>query len=321
MIDPVLLNDWHPVALADALPLNKIAASRLLGEQIVLWRTNNGVVAWEDLCPHRGTPLSMGRVEQETLICGYHGWAFNREGQCVRFPAQPGQVPPAKARVHKVYQVQERYGLIWVCMGQPERDIARFPEWEDSSYRKILCGPYPCKASGPRFMENFLDAAHFPYVHEGVLGDPDHAEIPRYEGTVGPEGITAKDICIWQPNPDGTGQGAYMTYTYQVFRPFTGYLRKTSGRSFVIYFAITPVDETSCIGWMWLAMNYGHETPAEEVRAFQDSIVAQDLPIVEAQKPERLPLDLQAELHHRSDATAIAYRKWLKEQGVTFGTA
>ncbi|HYX49579.1 MAG TPA: hypothetical protein VE843_07540, partial [Ktedonobacteraceae bacterium] len=50
-------------------------------------------------------------------------------------------------------------------------------------------------------------------------------------------------------------------------------------------------------------------------------ITLQDVPIVESQRPELLPLDLQAELHLRSDRTAIAYRKWLKELGLTFGTA
>ena len=53
----------------------------------------------------------------------------------------------------------------------------------------------------------------------------------------------------------------------------------------------------------------------------QDKIVGQDRPIVESQRPELLPLDLQAELHLRSDRTAIAYRKWLTDLGLTFGTA
>lgn len=320
MIDAVVLNDWHPVAQADRLKQGQILSVRLLGEDVVLWRASEKVAAWEDLCPHRGTPLSMGRIENNTLICGYHGWTYNPEGQCIRFPAHPKQVPPSHVRVHRVYQVRERYGLLWVCLGNPERDIPTFVEWDDPAYRKILCGPYPCKASGTRFMENFLDVAHFPYVHEGLLGDPEHAEIEKYEIVVGPEGITANDIRVWQPNPDGLGQGATVTYTYSISRPFTGYLKKTTGQSFVIYLAITPVEEASCIGWMWLAMNYGYETPAEELRAFEDLIVAQDLPVVEAQRPERLPLDLQAELHHRSDALAIAYRKHLKELGMTFGT-
>jgi phenylpropionate dioxygenase-like ring-hydroxylating dioxygenase large terminal subunit len=55
--------------------------------------------------------------------------------------------------------------------------------------------------------------------------------------------------------------------------------------------------------------------------AFQDTVAAQDVPIVESQRPEKLPLDLQAELHLRSDKTSIAYRKWLNELGLTFGTS
>jgi phenylpropionate dioxygenase-like ring-hydroxylating dioxygenase large terminal subunit len=320
MIDAVLLNDWHPVIQAESLKPGQLMQVRLLKENVVLWRVGEKVVAWEDLCPHRGTPLSMGRVENDTLVCGYHGWTYDAAGQCVRFPAHPRQVAPRHVRVNKVYQVQERYGLLWVCMGNPDRDIPTFAEWGDASYRKVFCGPYPCKASGTRFMENFLDVAHFPYVHEGYLGDPQHAEIEKYEIVVGPEGITADDIRVWQPNPDGLGQGATVAYTYSIYRPFTGYLKKTTGQNFVIYFTITPVEEAVCVGWMWLAMNYGFDTPAEEIRAFEDLIVAQDLPVVEAQRPELLPLDLQAELHHRSDALAIAYRKHLKDLGLTFGT-
>jgi phenylpropionate dioxygenase-like ring-hydroxylating dioxygenase large terminal subunit len=66
-------------------------------------------------------------------------------------------------------------------------------------------------------------------------------------------------------------------------------------------------------------MDYGDQ-PDEEVRAFQDRVTWQDIPIVELQRPELLPLDLQAELHVRSDRTAITYRKWLRALGVTIGT-
>jgi vanillate O-demethylase monooxygenase subunit len=72
---------------------------------------------------------------------------------------------------------------------------------------------------------------------------------------------------------------------------------------------------------MWMTMNYGHEIPAQELIAWQDTIFAQDQPIVQSQRPELLPLDLQAELHLRSDRTAIAYRRWLNELGLTFGAA
>jgi phenylpropionate dioxygenase-like ring-hydroxylating dioxygenase large terminal subunit len=72
---------------------------------------------------------------------------------------------------------------------------------------------------------------------------------------------------------------------------------------------------------MWMAMNYGHETPEADLVAWQDRIFGQDRPILQSQRPELLPLDLQAELHLRSDRAAIAYRMWLRELGLTYGTA
>jgi vanillate O-demethylase monooxygenase subunit len=70
-----------------------------------------------------------------------------------------------------------------------------------------------------------------------------------------------------------------------------------------------------------MAMDYGHEVPEEALIGFQDRVAAQDRAIVESQRPELLPLDLQAELHLRSDRMAIAYRKWLREIGFTYGVA
>jgi phenylpropionate dioxygenase-like ring-hydroxylating dioxygenase large terminal subunit len=70
-----------------------------------------------------------------------------------------------------------------------------------------------------------------------------------------------------------------------------------------------------------IALNYGEEVTDREMVLFQDKVTAQDKVVVESQRPELLPLDLQAELHLRSDRMAIAYRKWLREIGFTYGTA
>jgi len=192
---------------------------------------------------------------------------------------------------------------------------------EDSAFRKVHCGPYAIGAGGPRAIENFLDVTHFPFVHQGYLGDPAHADINDYTVEITVEGVTAKDISVWQPDPDGTGQGARVMYTYKAMRPLTAYfVKSSSGPSFAMYFTITPVAERKSIAWMYVAMDYGELTD-EQMRQYQDEIIKQDIPIVESQRPELLLLDLQAELHQRSDRTHIAYRKWLKELGLTFGTA
>jgi phenylpropionate dioxygenase-like ring-hydroxylating dioxygenase large terminal subunit len=320
MYDPVLSNDWHVVAWAKDLGEGQVMRARLMGEELVLWRKNGQVMAWQDLCMHRGSRLSLGWVKDDCLVCPYHGWTYNTDGRCVKMPAHPEQTPPAKAVV-KTYQACEGYGAIWVSLGSPHKGLPPFPEWDDDSYRKVACGPYSVNASGPRVIENFLDVAHFPFVHEGYLGDQQHTEIADYEVVTDEQGITAEDIRVWQPDPDGTGVGKDVSYTYKVFRPLTAYFTKIASDRFAIILWVTPVEPLKSIAWMWVTMNYGHEMPDAEVSGFQDKIFSQDLPIVEGQRPELLPLDLQAELHLRSDRAAIAYRKWLGELGLTFGTS
>jgi len=75
--DPVLMNDWHVVAYAPDLKADKPMAVRLLEEDLVLWRVGDKIHAWRDLCVHRGTRLSLGKIQDETLICPYHGWTYN----------------------------------------------------------------------------------------------------------------------------------------------------------------------------------------------------------------------------------------------------
>jgi phenylpropionate dioxygenase-like ring-hydroxylating dioxygenase large terminal subunit len=97
-------------------------------------------------------------------------------------------------------------------------------------------------------------------------------------------------------------------------------VKSLAGPKFALYFTVTPVAELCSIAWTYVAEDY-ENIPDEETRQFEDMITLQDVPIVESQRPELLPLDVQAELHLRSDRTAIAYRKWLRELGLTFGTA
>ncbi|MDG7011560.1 MAG: aromatic ring-hydroxylating dioxygenase subunit alpha [Nitrososphaerota archaeon] len=319
--DPVLLNDWHPIARSIDVPEGAILPVRLLGEDLIAWRVHGAVKVWQDLCIHRGTKLSLGRLQGDLLECAYHGWTYDQSGGCVKMPAHPEQKPPQKARV-RTYSSTERYGLVWACLGKPGRDVPEFEEWGADSFRKVPCGPYRYRASGPRAVENFLDVAHLPFVHGGILGERAHAEIQDYEVTVSEEGIVARDVRIWQPDPDGTGVGKDVNYTYKVLRPLTMYLTKASVEgNFSIFAAVCPADEFESVAWFWIAMDYGQEIPEGEIIARQDEITGQDIPVVESQRPERLPLDLQSELHLRSDRIAVAYRKWLRSLGLSFGTA
>ena len=112
----------------------------------------------------------------------------------------------------------------------------------------------------------------------------------------------------------------WVTYTYKVHRPLVAYFRKEAEEKFAILLMVTPIEELKSLMWMWMVMTQD-DSSDEMLRAFQDEIAYQDLPIVQSQRPELLPLDLQSELHLRSDKTAIAYRRWLNELGLSFGAS
>jgi len=316
--DPVLVDDWHPVARVEDLHEGGPIAARLLGEDVVVWRAGEAYFAWRDLCVHRGTRLSLGRiVGGDRLECPYHGWTYGADGRCVLIPAHPQQVPPAKACV-TTYRAQAAHGVVWVTLGSGASGIPTFDLLEDAGHEVLMAGPYRVKASGPRVVENFLDVGHFPFVHEGILGDRARPEIEDYTAEVGPDGVLAEGVKVYQPDPYGTGEGATVTYTYRVHRPLSASFVKHGHRSFGMLLSVTPHDAVDSTAWMWMAMNYEMESSMIE---FQDRIFAQDRPILESQRPELLPLDLQAELHLRSDRTAIAYRRWLRELGVRTGAS
>src|SRR5580704_11164423 len=282
--DPLLLNEWFAVAWTSSLPENKLEPVRVLGQDLVLWRTCDGVRAWRDLCVHRGAKLSLGRIAPSEngacVVCPYHGWEYNSAGECVRMPAHPDQAPPSRAHVDR-FVVQERYGLVWVCLGKPVGNIPSFPEGEAPGFRLISTGPYQFHAQGPRIIENILDLAHLPIAHAGMLGDPAHAEIGEYLVTTTAEGIVARDIPIWQPDPEGTGRAATVHYTFWVDRPFTmRSSKKHLNQNYTIFFAVTPVDAERSLLWFVLAMNYAHDVPEAELRHFQDLLAAQDISIV-----------------------------------------
>ena len=118
---------WHPVALAEEVT-REPGRSVLLGRPVVLFRDDQGVVAFRDLCVHRGTRLSLGRITPEGhLQCPYHGWEYDRTGQCVRIPARPPDAPIPRTACALAYKVREAYGLVWLCLDIPARPIPPFP--------------------------------------------------------------------------------------------------------------------------------------------------------------------------------------------------
>jgi phenylpropionate dioxygenase-like ring-hydroxylating dioxygenase large terminal subunit len=318
---------WHPVAASETIRDAPLAA-RLLGEDLVLWRDSAGTAhAWPDRCPHRGARLSLGRVEGDHLECPYHGWQFAPSGRCVHVPALPTFQPPASHCVQS-FAVREAHGLAWVQLAPGDTDLPPFAAEVDTRLRKLLCGPYTVETSAPRIVENFLDMAHFSFVHEGWLGARSRTAIDDYRVEELPTGLRAVECKAWQPQSTMHSIApAQVEYTYEVTAPYTAFLTKVPEPGTVargdwreaIALFICPVEEERSMVWFRFAMA-DFDSPDEKLRAFQDTIFRQDQPVLESQRPRRLPLDLRAELHTSADRASSAYRRYLSRMHITFGT-
>ena len=361
---------WHPVAQVSDLGATPLAVT-LLGQRLVLWRGDDGAAhAWDDRCPHRGASLSLGCVRAgplgAQLECAYHGWRFGGDGQVVSVPALPGYTPPATHRA-TTYAVAECYGLLWVCL-QPDAatDAAAIPDGTaaipafaaefDTRLRKLNCGPYLVATSAPRIVENFLDMAHFGFVHEHWLGSRDHTVIADYTVVTTPTGLLATGCKAWQPRSSVQAEGgAEVEYSYEVNAPYTAVLTKVplapetpaasppqggvgrlgSGpaaaeassvalpdfRESIALFICPLTPETSQVWFRLATCDFG--SPDAKLQAFQHTIFTQDQPVLESQRPHGLPISDHPpvrELHSAADRSATAYRRYLRERGITFGT-
>lgn len=310
----------HPVLDAPALGDAPVAV-RVLGDDVVLWRDAAGVPrAAADRCPHRGTRLSLGRVCEGQIECPYHGWRFDGDGRCVAIPALPGFVSPASHGL-STQAVVEAHGLLWL---QPEAEapLPQFSAETDAKLRKLNVGPYDVAASAPRIVENFLDLAHFGFVHEGWLGDRDHAQLADYRVEPTGHGFVASGCRAWQPKSNRlASEGSWVDYRYEVTSPWSAVLTKLpeqqGGYRDEIALFVCPVDEESSRVWFRMALT-DFDSSDEEIRAFQHTIFTQDQPVLESQRPKRLPLS-SGEVHCAADRSSAAYRRFLRDAGITFG--
>lgn len=321
--DQVLMNDWLAAAYSDDLTYKPIQVV-ILEERIVLFRTKKAVRAFKDLCIHRGAALSGGKVADDCIVCPYHGWEYDADGMCVKIPQQtPEKVIPPKARTIK-YACIEKYGIIWVKLSgsAEEASVPYYEEYADKAFKTVTADRFVLKAAAPRVVENFLDVSHLAFVHDGSIGDSRYPLIPGYHVHWRDDHYVSDEIPVFA-DADGSGRYGTVYYTYEILRPTTARLKKVNrdtGQIFSMLFSVVPHHERSSTVLALISRNYDLDQADAYYRDFQNVVIMEDAPVVEGQRPEELPLDLQAELHLPADRVSIAYRKYLGKLGVAFGS-
>ena len=145
-----------------------LKAQMLLGENVVLYRLEDGTpAALEDACPHRKLPLSMGQLDGDTVVCGYHGLTFDCTGNCTDSPTQRGMTP--RRAVVRSYPVVDRYNLLWIWMGDADKadpaDIYEIENYDHPSWGCTDGGILPIACNYLWVVDNLLDPSHVAWVH------------------------------------------------------------------------------------------------------------------------------------------------------------
>ncbi|CDX60366.1 conserved hypothetical protein [Mesorhizobium plurifarium] len=285
--DPVVLNLWHPVgAIAETVP---------------------------------------GAVQQTVLLEERLSFSVGADGEPVVWRSRPDLRRADQVAAADRLPVKSAYGYVWTSLGSPPANLFPIPEYAEPDRRRLNAATFGVNVSAPRAIENFLDMGHFPYVHTDILGAEPHTEVKEYdvEISVDRDEILATRCRFFQPMASTASEGgADVDYVYRVPHPYCSVLYKSSpvdeARRDVIAIFLQPVDQEHVRAHMLLCV-LDENSEDKVIKRFQQTIFGQDKPILENQVPKRLPLDPRAETPIRADKSAIAYRRWLSQKGVTYG--
>ena len=324
----IIARYWYPIALSRDLSTAPLAAT-LLDEPLVVYRAGDAVVVANDICPHRGVPLSAGTGDGRSVACAYHGIRYGEDGACVSIPAHPGTKIPARLTL-QTYPAIERYGLIWTCLRPDPHHVAdpstapipAMPGWDQPGYQQVTCPVFDVAAFAGRQVEGFLDVAHFGFVHVDTFGDPDNATVPDYNPVITETGFS---VDYWStvgnyPHGGKVGEPGFQWLRhFEAFLPFTATLVvhfPDDGRLCIMN-AASPVSARHTRMFAPIAKNFDIDQPEHEIFDFNLRIFEEDRAIVEIQKPENLPLDPRIEVNIAADRSSVAYRRGLRSLGLT----
>jgi phenylpropionate dioxygenase-like ring-hydroxylating dioxygenase large terminal subunit len=276
-------NTWYVAAWADEVT-DKPIARRICDEPVVVFRDGTGkAAAVSDRCCHRGTPLSLGRMVDLGIECGYHGLIFDTNGRCVHVPGQDRI--PEKARVPS-YATVEKDALLWIWIGDQDKAdpslIIDVPQHNDPKNWPHMHDVYHVAGSYLLMVDNLMDLTHIGYIHNKTIGGTPEAHVKAKLDTVRTE--TGLKFTRWmlESVPPPTYVAAFgfkglvdRWHEFEFIAPgsikqWTGALdantgayegKREGGFQFHVYHGLTPETETSCHYFWSTATGYRQDDP------------------------------------------------------------
>jgi vanillate O-demethylase monooxygenase subunit len=330
----VLRREWQPVAISKDLKQGGVMSFVLLNTEIVIARLSTGLLVAENSCSHKGARLSIGVVCEDRLQCAYHGWQYDKEGNCLNIPSliNPPESKLKTSRLKK-YEVRERYGMIWVQLEKDESvNLPDIPEFENPEWTYIIGPPTKFQSGFRREIENYLDMTHFAFAHGTTLGRAADAVVPKMEITVFKDGFQMDAPFPSLSSPEekpGKLQEAHMRQQRCYLPNFTT-IRQTyaNGDMRLLVHIPTPNTHEECTVFWSIAISPGFIGPsAKDQLVFAINVLDEDRFMCENQVPKEVPInparggwgilvtpgDLLANTFQKS------FRQYLLERSVNIG--
>jgi phenylpropionate dioxygenase-like ring-hydroxylating dioxygenase large terminal subunit len=309
-IHPEFRAFWHPVAWSHEIADQPVAVT-LLDEPLVVVRHPNGeVAAFIDACPHRGAPLSLGRLEEAELVCAFHGWRFGPDGAATCIPAIGPDAPiPSRARLVPTAGICERYGIVWAALEPARIPIASWPDGDDDQLGQFSPTAHTSNVLAAYQTDNLLDASHFPFLHGSLnsrnplIGEQEIVDQHEF-------GFSTVQRKLGDDNVSTEG---WLRYTYAA--PFTVLLRseEPDGRLRQSFFqAIQPIDQHRTRLFFMVRVCETDPATLGDLLAQEEIVQQEDLWITAALRRRGMPVVGAPDLHVRSDGNAILYRRVLR---------
>jgi vanillate O-demethylase monooxygenase subunit len=324
--DPALRRAWHVVARGSEVGTDPVQV-KLLGEYWALVRLPSAggglqLAAFLDRCPHRLAPLTAGRVVGSTLQCGYHGWCFDADGGCTEIPSLlDADRTPSRARATVPAGLAERDGLVFLAPEPALSELLDVSIADDASFRHGMLEPTRARVGAGLMIDNFLDHAHFPFVHAATIGTGEATVVHDLEVERHGFGMTVRSSHQF-PNHEDRGvqqqvrpllQTRVLRYEFRA--PFAVSLHMDyveAGGTNVLDFFVQPEDEEHCRIYTVLHRNdLDDDHQLAEAIAFEQKVLDEDLLLQERYTDRRLPIDPTIEVHVRVDRPAVEMRRIL----------
>ena len=288
----------------------------------------------ENRCPHRQAPLSMGKVIGEDIMCIYHGWVMNSNGQCIHIPHQENVAKSVKV---DTYPVVEKWGLVWIWIGSSEKtDESLIPDmnWTEDENQSSVFIRFHVNANYQLMADNLLDLSHSDFLHATSFGsragekgvtEEFKQELETWSDDNAVYGVrTLKNVNLSPMAAAWAGTEEPVTRMHRVrWTPPNNinieliFENDKNKRTIHHDHIMTPETETSCHYFeVWtrdFSVKSGYPTD-EDVRREQSSVIgAEDIPIVEAQQKNQVRFNNPADINGVADKLLMAVHKRINE--------